>query len=162
MGFLERSDALRGARAILDAEKLFFHPLGRHGGGAQDDERAVRALGHVMQAARSKLLARTHGAGDQDAAVGGRDLLERLAQLPHGHGCPKQFDIGTGAALERLILAPKPRCLQRAADDQDEPVGIERLFDVLIGAALDGRDRRLDIAVTGNDDDRQSRDAARV
>ncbi len=149
------------ARSILDAEEFFFHALGRHGGGAQDDERTTSALGHGMQAARRKLLAGAHGAGDQDAAIGGRDLLQGLAQLAHGHRRAQQFDIGAGAALEFLILAPQPRCFERPPDDQNEPVGIEGLLDIVIGAALDGRDGRFDIAVAGNDDDRQSQDAVR-
>ena len=87
--------------------------------------------------------------------LAGAIFLQRLAQLAHGHGVAEQFRIGAGAALQILVLAPQPRGFERAADDQNQPVGIERFFDIVIGAALDRRDRGFDVAVAGNDDDRQ-------
>lgn len=38
---------------------------------------------------------------------------------------------------------------QRTLGDQDEAVGLERLLDEVVGAAPDGRDRRLDRAMAG-------------
>ncbi len=40
-------------------------------------------------------------------------------------------------------------------DHQHQPVGLERLFDIVVGAELDGRNRGLDVAVAGNDYHRQ-------
>ncbi len=40
--------------------------------------------------------------------------------------------------------------LQRALGDEDQPVGVERLLDEVVGALLDGRHRRLDGAVAGD------------
>ena len=40
MGFFERAHAAGGAGAVLDAEQLFLHALGRHGGGTQRHEGA--------------------------------------------------------------------------------------------------------------------------
>ena len=45
--------------------------------------------------------------------------------------------------------------LQRAVRDQDQPVGLEGLFDEVIGAALDRGDRGLDVAMAGDHHDRQ-------
>ena len=57
--------------------------------------------------------------------------------------------------LELLDLALEPRGFQRAVGDQHQPVGLERLFDEVVGAVLDGGDRGFDIAVAGNHHDRQ-------
>ena len=57
--------------------------------------------------------------------------------------------------LEFLHLALEPRVLQRPLGDQQQPVGLERLFDEVVGAALDRGDRGLDVAVAGDHHDRQ-------
>ena len=57
--------------------------------------------------------------------------------------------------FELLDLPLEPRVLQRAFGDQQQPVGLERLLDEVIGAALDRRNRGLDVAVAGNHHDRQ-------
>ena len=57
--------------------------------------------------------------------------------------------------LEVAHLAFQPRILQRAVGDQQQPVGLERLLDEVVGAALDRRNRGLDIAVAGDHHDRQ-------
>ena len=110
-----------------------------------------------MQRARGQFLARAHWAGDQHAAVGGRDLLQQLAQLAHGVRTAQQLGVGSCSALERLILALQAEGFERAADNQQQPVRLEGFLDVLIGAALDGGDGRFDIAVAGDDDDRHLR-----
>ena len=50
--------------------------------------------------------------------------------------------------------------------DQEQPVGLERLLDEVVGAALDRRDRGFDIAVAGDHHHRQfgmlALDAARA
>ena len=57
--------------------------------------------------------------------------------------------------LELLDLALEPGVLQRAVRDQHQPVGLERLLDEVVGAALDRRDRGLDVAVAGDHHHRQ-------
>ena len=64
--------------------------------------------------------------------------------------------LAAGASLLQFPhLALEPRGFQRAGRDQDQPVGLERLFDEVIGAALDRRDRGFDVAVAGDHHDRQ-------
>ncbi len=60
-----------------------------------------------------------------------------------------------GQLLELTDLALEPRIFQRPVSNHQEAVRLEWLFDEIIGAALDRRDRGLDIAVAGNHDDRQ-------
>ena len=57
---------------------------------------------------------------------------------------------GAGAGAQLVDLALQPRGLQRALGDQDQPIGLERLLDEVVGAELDRRHRGLDVAVAGN------------
>ena len=59
------------------------------------------------------------------------------------------------SCLSSPHLALEPRVLQRPLRDEHQPVGLERLLDEVVGAALDRRDRGLDVAVTGDHHDRQ-------
>ena len=54
-----------------------------------------------------------------------------------------------------LDLAAQLGGLERPLGDQHEAVRLERLLDVVVGAALDRRDRGLDVAVAGDHHDRQ-------
>ena len=58
--------------------------------------------------------------------------------------------------LELLDLAFEPRVFQRPFGDQHQPVGLERLFDEIIGADFDRRDGGFNIAVAGDHDDGQA------
>jgi hypothetical protein len=55
-----------------------------------------------------------------------------------------------GELFELPHLALQPRGLKRAVGDQDQPVGLERLFDEIVSPLLDGGDRGFDVAVTGD------------
>ena len=68
---------------------------------------------------------------------------------------PTSVDGQRAELLELPHLAFEPRVLQRAFGDEQQPVGLERLFDEVVGAALDRRHRGLDIAVAGDHHDRQ-------
>jgi hypothetical protein len=109
----------------------------------------------LVQDARSELLAAAGGAADQDAAVGGSDAVELGFQLVDGSGVADHLEAHHRALLERPHLALQPGGLQRALRHQQQAVGLERLLDVVVGAALDGRHRGLDVAVAGDDDHRQ-------
>jgi hypothetical protein len=74
----------------------------------------------------------THGGGRADE---GRNLAGALAKRPH--------------------LAAQLVSLERPLGDQDQTVGLERLLDVVVCAALDGRHGRFDVAMAGNHHDRQ-------
>src|SRR5262249_31647712 len=108
-----------------------------------------------MDAARRELLAGTGRTDDEDAAVGRRDLVDGLAQLVDRRGAPHQGVGQRRPLLELLDLALEPRGLQRPLGNEDEPIRLERLLDEVVGAALDGGDRGLDIAVAGDHHHRQ-------
>ncbi len=103
----------------------------------------------------AQLLAGAGGAADQHAAVGGGDAVELGAQLVDGGGVADHLEAHHRALAQRAHLALQPGGLQRALRHQQQAVGLERLLDVVVGAALDGRHRGLDVAVAGDDDDRQ-------
>ena len=111
--------------------------------------------GMVVQRARSQFLACPGGADDQDAAVGLGGPLDGLAQLVHAGGTPGQDAGRRRQLLEFLYLAFQTRGLQRPRRHQDQPVGLEGLFDEVVGAALDRGHRGLDVAVPGDHHHRQ-------
>ena len=113
--------------------------------------RADRAW--IVRAASS--LPAPDGPDDQDAAVGRRHLLDGLAQLVDRRRAADHRRRHRAELLELLDLALEPRGLERALGDQHQPVGLERLLDEVVGAALDRRDRGLDVAVAGDHHDRQ-------
>src|SRR3546814_10331677 len=65
--------------------------------------------------------------------------------------------IGPYPAPERLVFSPQPVGLGRPRDHQHKLAGLERLFQKVRRAALDGGDRRLDIAMAGNHHHQQRR-----
>ena len=85
-------------------------------------------------------------------------LLDSLAQLVHAWRAADQRACRRRKLLQFPDLALEPRGFQRARRHQDQAIGLERLFNEVIGAALDRRDRRLDVAVAGDHDDRHIRD----
>src|SRR5215469_6611343 len=72
-------------------------------------------------------------------------------------------DLGTAATVPGQLggaecITPRefePRIFQGAFRHQQQAVGFERFFDKVVGAAFDGGNSRLDIAMTGDHHDRQ-------
>ena len=87
----------------------------------------------------------------------GAALLDLLAQLVGQWRGADQVEIAAGAQPQLLVLAPQQRRLDRALDDQQQPVGFERLLDKIIGADLDRLDRGLDRAVAADHHHRHRR-----
>ncbi len=142
----------------FDAEQLDLHVLRHDGGGVDDDERPVGARRQRVNGTRGKLLAAARRTDDQNAAVGRPHFLDGLPQLIGGGRTADQRRGERTELFQLFDLALEPRILQRPVGDQQQPVGLERLLDEVIGAALDRRDRGLDVAVAGNHHDRQFRD----
>ena len=136
--------------ALLDPEQFDFHPLRRDRRGVDDDERPLGTARGMMQRPRRQFLARTGRTDDQDAAVGLGGPVDGLAQLVHAGRAPGQNARRRSQLLEFFHFALEPRGFQRPGRHQDQPVRLERLFDEVIGAALDRRDRGFDVAVAGN------------
>ena len=108
-----------------------------------------------MDHPRDHFLARARRAGDQHPAVGRGDLGDHLAQLLGGQRPADQPIGGQGLGAQAAVLAAQAGRLDGPLDHQQQPVGLERLFEELVGPALDGADRGLDVAVAGDHDHRQ-------
>ena len=116
--------------------------MATNGPSARDDMRVQLTRRHLLAAARR--------ADDQDAAVGLGRALDGLAQLVHRRGVADQRGRDRRQLFQLPDLALQSRGLQRAVGDQDQPVGLERLLDEVVGALLDRGDRGFDVAVAGD------------
>ena len=155
MRLLQRPDLARGAGAVFGAKQLLLDAVWRHRRRVEDDEGGIGPRGLHVNDAGGKLLARARGAADQNAAVGGRHAIDRVAELVDGRGLADHLGAEARALPQLLHLALQLKRLERAQRDEDQAVGLERLLDVIVGAALDSGHRRLDVAVARDDDDRQ-------
>ena len=111
-----------------------------------------------MQLARNHLLAGASRAGDQDPAPGRRDPLDLMPDLIDRAGLADQLGTVDEAAAQLRILPLQPAGLDSPLDHQQQPVGLERLLDKVVGAVLDRSDSRLDGAVAADHHDRQGRE----
>src|SRR5512134_97095 len=139
-------------RAALVAEKLRLEQLARDGRGIDCNERPGRARTVTVQRARHELLAGAGLPGDEDRGVRLGQAADRAKHLLHRRRLAEDL----GADIRLVAGALLPRALpQRAPDELDRVVDVERLGQVLVGAPLKGADRALEIGVGGHDDDRQ-------
>src|SRR6516162_4555585 len=103
-----------------------------------------------MQQSPDDLLSGTGRPGDQHPTAGWRHSLDLLPKLIGRRRCADKIDIAAGAELQLLILAPELCCFDRTFDDQQQPIGLEGLFQEIISADLDRFDRRLDRTVSAD------------
>ena len=155
MRFLQRSYAARLADLALGAEEFHLHAFWRDVGGIDDDERAVRTRRAGVNHPCRQLLAGAGRAGDHDAAIGRRHAGHGLAQAVRCGGRAHELHRLDRTALKIGHLALQASCLQGALGHENDPVSAERLLDEVVSAALDGGDRRLDVAVARYHHDRQ-------
>ena len=78
------------AVGLLDAKQFFFHPLRRDGGRVDDDKRPLRTCRSIVQRACGQLLAGSRRADNHDTAVSLGRAFNRLTQLIHACGAPRQ------------------------------------------------------------------------
>ena len=148
------------AVGLIDAEQFDFHALRRDRGGIDDDEGTAGARRQLdgWCARRAPCRSRTGPTMRMRLLVGATlSMVWRNCSI--AARVPDQRRRQRRQLLELLDLALEPRGLQRAVGDQHQPVGLERLLDEIVGAALDGGDRGFDVAVAGDHHHRQLRDA---
>src|SRR5258705_8349234 len=83
-----------------------------------------------------ELLARARRADNHNPAVGWRDLLNRLAKLVDRRRTADHAERNRRESLKLLDLALESRCFQRAVGHEHQAVGLKRLLDKIVGAAL--------------------------
>ena len=155
MGLFQRAGLTCVLTIGLDAEQFDFHALRRNRRRVDHDERSVGTAGGIVECARGQFLACTRRPHDQNSAVRLGRAVDGLPQLVHA-GRAARHDAGSRRQLlEFLDFALQARGFQRACGNQDQPIGLEGLFDKVISATFDGRDGGFDVAVAGNHHDRE-------
>jgi hypothetical protein len=146
-----------GERAALVAEQLGLEQRGRDRRARDGDERLAGPAAVVVDRARDHLLAGAGLTPQQDADLGPRDAPDGLVDLLHpgrfpdqGPELPHLVDAGT----ERHHLARQRLGLGRTLDQEPHLVVVERLGQVVVGAALHGLHGGAHAAVGGHDDHR--------
>ena len=138
-------------RPFFVAEQFALDEIAGNCRHVDGDERAFLAFAIVMQRARDKLLAGAGFASDHDREIGLHQARQSTVDFLHGGGAPHemhplQLRIGRGADA---ILA------HRAQDDRNQLPQVERLRQIIIGAALGRLDRGYEGILRAHDDDRQ-------
>ena len=111
---------------------------------------AVGARRVVVQRARDELLARAGLARDQHRHARARQAADRLEHLLHR----RRLADDARRRLRGRLLGRSARALpRRARDELDRFVDVERLRQILEGAALIGRHGAVEIRVRRDDDD---------
>jgi hypothetical protein len=139
------------------AEQLAFQQFGGNRRGVEGDEGPMRARRFAMQGASDELLARARFAGDQDRQRRLRQSTDAPEQRTHRRRVTDQLRTaerrrGCGRCFDRPTL---PR--QRASDERDGGIEIERLGQEFVSAAAKGPGRARDVGVGAHHDDGQLR-----
>ena len=157
MSALERAD-LAAVDAVLAAEELGLEPIGVHRRAVDRDKRPLCPPRARMEKPPDDLFAGAGQARNQHAAAGRRDAVDLLAKLVCRVRRTDKIKVAARAQLQLLVLAPERRAFDRPRDQQQQPVGLERLFDKIVGADPDRLDRGLDRAVAADHHHRHRRD----
>ena len=159
LGLLE---AARGAGvgagecAALVAEQFRFDEIARDRRHVDGDEGAVAPLAVVVQRARDQFLAGAGLAGDHHGEVGLHQARQHPVDFLHRRRAADQrnrIELG----FVGVVGDPLLRLRQRAADDGDQFLEVERLRQILVGAAFGRADRGHEGVLRAHDDDGQIR-----
>ncbi|MCY1516120.1 hypothetical protein D9M68_507340 [compost metagenome] len=156
LGLLEAAAAhgLRaGEGAALVAEEFALEQVLGNGGGVDRHEGAVGARRVLVQRARHQLLARARFAGDEHRDVALRQPADGTEHVLHRGRLAEHFGRGDHALFGHFLALA---FVDGAADEFHSARQVEGLGQVLEGAALEGRDRAVEVGERGHDDDRQA------
>ena len=142
-----------GEGTAFVAEQFGFKQILRNGRGVDGDERFRGSRAVTMQGACHQFLAAAGLAVDQDSRMRLRQPANGAEHLLHRRRGAKNFRRRFGHLFGGRLAH---RLLDRAADEFDRIVDIKGLRQVLESTALERRHRRLQIRVSGHDDDRQA------
>ena len=148
-----------GEGAGLVAEQLALDQAGGKGGAVDGDEGAAGAAADVVQGAGRHLLADAGVADDQHVGVGAGQRPEAIAQVDHRRraaGKPGLEIVAlAGGGAQQPVFQHEAAAVERAGGDVGEVLGIERLFDEVVGPLAHGAHGELHVAMAGDEDDRQ-------
>ena len=145
-----------GERAADVAEQLRLEQRLGNRRAVDLDERHVALRAAVVDGARDQLLARAGLAGDEDGALGLGHQLGAPDDLLHGPAAPDDavvVELFVALAAQVAVFGAQPLMLERAPDDDQQLVDLERLLQVVERAELHGLDRALDGRVRRHHED---------
>ena len=141
-----------GEGAAGVAEQLRLGEIAGDGRAVEAHQRTGRAAALRVDERGDQLLAGPRLAAHQHGDVLRPDTGDRVEQPPHRRGVANDGAPERALGREPAVLhAQRPR-LEGAIDDQRDLVDVERLGDVLVGAALHRAHRHLLRAVRGEHD----------
>ena len=149
-----------GERALLVAEDLALEQRLGNRGAVDGDERERRARAQLVDGLRDELLARPRLAPDEHRRRRRRRLLDHAIERSNPGAVA---DDAAEAALlaqlapQQLDLAQRLLPLDGLVQQDPQPLRIDRLAQVVVGAVLDRVDGALDRALRGQQDERDVR-----
>ena len=144
----------RSESALFMAEEFALDEFARNGGAVNFHERGAGARALVVQAPGDQFLAGAVGAHDQHAGVGGGHAVHDFLDMLDGGGIAHDLVFALDFFLEADGLLDQRGLVGRILERDQDAVQVERLLDEVVGAFLDALDGSVDVAVTGNHDDR--------
>ena len=136
-----------GERAAHVPEQLRFEQRFRDGGAVHLDERHVALRAAIVNRAGDQLLAGAGLAGDEHRALRLRDELGGPDDILHPAAAPDDavvVELLVALVEEVPVMGAQALVLQRAPDEHEELVDLERLLKVVERAELHRLDRALD------------------
>ena len=131
-----------GEAALLVAEQLALHQLGRDRAAVHRHERPVAARAGIVDQVRDQLFAGAGLAIDMYRRLAARDTLDHLAQLLHRARAAQQLHL---RQLQRALAGLAE--LERGRDQLAQRRHVERLGNEIERAELERADSGLDVAV---------------
>ena len=155
MGLLEKPDLDEIFRFVteqcfFDSRQIIFHQRAMHG-----DKVLVGAWRPAVQPTRHNLLAAARRPVDHDTAIGQSQLVDLGVQLLDDQGLPDQFEMYAVLAPQFIVFALQTGIFACTLYRQQQFVGFERLFNIVVSAFANGRHRGFDIAMPTYYNDRQ-------
>ncbi len=146
-----------GECALLVPEDLALEQRFRNRGAVDRDKRLLLTGTELVDGLRDQFLARPRLAPDEDRGRGGRRLLDDLVDLPHLRTAadhrPERALIAQLLA-QHLHLAQGVVPLHDLVEEDLQPLGFDGFGQVVVGAVLDGLDRRFHGSLRGEDEHR--------
>ena len=141
------------------AEQFALEQLLGDGRAVEGDEGLVGAGTEVVQAAGDQFLAAAGLAAQEHVDRCRRQVEDLLAQADDARRDTEQA-AGEGAlvvdpAVQLAVLQHQPALFQGAAEIAEQRLGAEGLFQEVVGALAHGADRQGDVAVGGEQNNRQ-------
>src|SRR5690606_14455435 len=104
----------------------------------------------------SDFLANACGTGNKNPATGARNFLYRSADGIDSCRGSGQLVVLTETGAQDLIFPSQPFRLRGTRDQMQKPVSLERFFDEIRCTLADRGNGRVDIAMAGNHENRNS------